>query len=167
MSLDTNSKPAMAVESIQRESENPELLTSVREGDQAAFAILTERYRRQLHVHCYRMLGSFTDAEDIIQETFLHAWRGREAFEGRSLFRTWLYRIATNLCLNAIEKRPRRLMPSDIAPRSVKTSTPPEPPRSGIRRCPGLSRTPTRCLSPSRRRKLGRTPLRCRARPSN
>jgi RNA polymerase sigma-70 factor, ECF subfamily len=116
MSLNTGSKPAMAIESAQGEPENPELLTAVREGDQAAFAILTERYRRQLHVHCYRMLGSFTDAEDIIQETFLHAWRGRESFEGRSLFWTWLYRIATNLCLNAIEKRPRRLMPSDIAP---------------------------------------------------
>ena len=91
------------------------MLAAVRGGDESAFSALAERYRRQLHVHCYRMVGSVEDAEDLVQETFLRAWRGRENFEGRSLFRTWLYRIATNACLNAIERTPRRVMPQDIA----------------------------------------------------
>jgi RNA polymerase sigma-70 factor (ECF subfamily) len=90
-------------------------LNAVREGDEAAFVAVAERYRRQLHVHCYRMLGSIDDAEDLVQETFLRAWRARAGFEGRSLLRTWLYRIATNACLNAIERAPRRVMPCDVA----------------------------------------------------
>ena len=70
------------------------------------FSGLAERHRRELHVHCYRMLGSFEDAEDAVQETFLRAWRrGRETFEGRSRFRAWLYRIATNACLDLLAKR--------------------------------------------------------------
>src|SRR5262249_57314873 len=80
---------------------------------------LTERYRRQLRVHCYRMLGSFEDSEDLVQETLLRAWRGRAGFDGRSLFRTWLYRIATNACLNAIARTPRRLLPPDLGPAST------------------------------------------------
>jgi RNA polymerase sigma-70 factor, ECF subfamily len=91
-------------------------MAAVRSGDTSAFAALAERYRRQLQVHCYRMLGSVEDAEDLVQETFLRAWRGREGFEERSLFRTWLYRIATNACLNALERAPRRVMPQDVAP---------------------------------------------------
>lgn len=75
------------------------------EVDEAAFSGLTERHRRELHVHCYRMLGSFEDAEDTVQETFLRAWRRRETFEGRSTFRAWLYRIATNACLDLLAKR--------------------------------------------------------------
>jgi RNA polymerase sigma-70 factor, ECF subfamily len=97
------------------EAEATAVLAAVRSGDASAFAALAERYRRQLHVHCYRMLGSVEDAEDLVQETFLRAWRGRESFEGRSLFRTWLYRIATNACLNALERTPRRVMPQDVA----------------------------------------------------
>jgi RNA polymerase sigma-70 factor (ECF subfamily) len=81
----------------------------VRAGDEAAFSALTEPYRRQLHVHCYRMLGSFDEAEDLVQETLLRAWRGRAGFEGRSMVRTWLYRIATNACLDLIESKSRRL----------------------------------------------------------
>ena len=75
------------------------------EVDEPAFSGLAERHRRELHVHCYRMLGSFQDAEDTVQETFLRAWRRRETFEGRSTFRAWLYRIATNACLDLLAKR--------------------------------------------------------------
>jgi len=81
-------------------------------GDEAAFAALVERHRRELQVHCYRMLGSFEDSEDLMQETFLRAWRKRESFEARSTFRAWLYRIATNACLDALERRPRVATPS-------------------------------------------------------
>jgi RNA polymerase sigma-70 factor, ECF subfamily len=98
------------------EAETAAVLAAVRTGDASAFAALAERYRRQLRAHCYRMLGSIDDAEDLVQETFLRAWRGRADFEGRSLFRTWLYRIATNACLNALERMPRRVMPQDVAP---------------------------------------------------
>jgi RNA polymerase sigma-70 factor (ECF subfamily) len=97
-------------------TEEAAVLAAVQAGDEAAFAAQAERYRRQLHVHCYRMLGSFEDAEDLVQETLLRAWRGRAGFEGRSLFATWLYRIATNACLNALERAPRRVMPPDVAP---------------------------------------------------
>ncbi|WP_061291030.1 RNA polymerase subunit sigma-70 [Herbidospora cretacea] len=72
--------------------------------EELEFTGLAERHRRELHVHCYRMLGSFEDAEDTVQETFLRAWRRRETFEGRSTFRAWLYRIATNACLDLLAK---------------------------------------------------------------
>ncbi|WP_345962300.1 RNA polymerase subunit sigma-70 [Streptomyces sp. BRB040] len=75
------------------------------EADESKFSGLAERHRRELHVHCYRMLGSFEDAEDTVQETFLRAWRRRETFQGRSTFRAWLYRIATNACLDLLAKR--------------------------------------------------------------
>jgi len=100
----------------QRGGEETDVVAAIRAGDQAAFAALAARYRRRLHVHCYRMLGSFDDAEDLVQETLLRAWRGRDGFEGRSLFRTWLYRIATNACLSALERAPRRVLPQDVAP---------------------------------------------------
>jgi RNA polymerase sigma-70 factor (ECF subfamily) len=78
-------------------------------GDESAFTAATERHRRELHVHCYRMLASFDDAEDAVQETFLRAWRGRESFGGDGLFRAWLYRIATNVCLDMIRRSARHL----------------------------------------------------------
>ena len=77
-------------------------------GDESAFADLAQRHRRELHIHCYRMLASFDDAEDAVQETFLRAWRSRATFEGGSLFRAWLYRIATNVCLDVIRRKSRR-----------------------------------------------------------
>src|SRR5487761_1685812 len=78
------------------------------------FAQLAERFRPELLAYCYRMLGSVQDAEDQVQETLLRAWRGYAAFEGRSSLRTWLYRIATNCCLRAMENRERRPLPSGI-----------------------------------------------------
>jgi RNA polymerase sigma-70 factor (TIGR02960 family) len=80
--------------------------------DEATFGRHVERHRRELHVHCYRMLGSFDDSEDLVQETFTRAWRSREQFEGRSSVRAWLYKIATNACLDALDKRPRKLSPA-------------------------------------------------------
>ena len=77
--------------------------------DEAAFSELAERYRPEMRVHCYRMLGSFEESEDAVQETLLRAWRRRETFEGRSTFRAWLYRIATNACLDALGRRERSL----------------------------------------------------------
>jgi RNA polymerase sigma-70 factor (TIGR02960 family) len=85
-----------------------ELIGRARAGDGAAFRELTEPYRRELHVHCYRMLGSLQDAEDVLQDTLLAAWRGLGGFEGRASVRTWLYRIATNRCLNARRSASRR-----------------------------------------------------------
>src|SRR5919109_119456 len=88
-----------------------EHLEAARAGDERAFRALTDPYRRELHVHCYRILGSVQDAEDVLQETLLAAWRGLDQFSGRSSLRTWLYRIATNRCLNALRddsRRPRR-----------------------------------------------------------
>jgi len=76
--------------------------------DQSAFASLTERHRRELHVHCYRMLASFDEAEDAVQETFLKAWRGLSGFDGGPQFRAWLYRIATNVCLDMLRSSSRR-----------------------------------------------------------
>ena len=90
-------------------STTPDLNTR---GDRASFTASVQRYHRELHVHCYRMLGSFDDSEDLVQETFLRAWRGRETFEGRSSLRAWLYRIATNACLDALDKRPRAVSAS-------------------------------------------------------
>src|SRR5215211_7583324 len=104
-----------------------ELLEAARGGDEQAFERLVEPHRAELHAHCYRMLGSMHDAEDALQETLLRAWRGLPRFEGRSSLRSWLYTIATNTSLNAIEKRPKRVLPLDYGPPSDPHRGPGEP----------------------------------------
>ena len=84
------------------------VLARARAGEEAAFRELTEPHRRELQLHCYRILGSIHDAEDMVQEALLAAWRSLEAFEGRASVRSWLYTIATNRCLNALRARSRR-----------------------------------------------------------
>jgi RNA polymerase sigma-70 factor, ECF subfamily len=96
-------------------------LARARGGDEDAFRELTEPFRRELQLHGYRMLGSLHDAEDVVQETLLAAWHGLEGFEGRSSVRSWLYRIATNRCLNVLRDRGRR--PREVPP----LPDPPEP----------------------------------------
>jgi RNA polymerase sigma-70 factor (TIGR02960 family) len=103
-----------------------ELLERARAGDRDAFSALVEPHRGELQVHCYRMLGSLQDAEDALQETLLAAWLGLDGFEGRSSVRTWLYRIATNRCLNLLRSAGRR--PVTAVPLPVP---PPEPTRLG------------------------------------
>jgi RNA polymerase sigma-70 factor (ECF subfamily) len=104
-----------------------EQLTDPRE--QSAFAALVERHRGELQVHCYRMLGSLEDAEDLVQEAFLRAWRSRERFgaSGRFSFRAWLYRIATNACLDVLRTRSRRVMPPDVVSAADPTVLPSPP----------------------------------------
>ena len=91
-------------------------LAAARAGNQHEFSQLTEPYRRELQLHCYRMLGSLHDAEDLVQETLLRAWRRLDTFEGRASLRAWLYKIATNACLDALKKRPRRALPMTVYP---------------------------------------------------
>jgi RNA polymerase sigma-70 factor (ECF subfamily) len=85
--------------------------TAAYANDEAAYRRLVEPHRRELHAHCYRMLGSVQDAEDALQDALLRAWRGLDRFEGRSSARSWLYRIATNSCLDSISRRPKRVLP--------------------------------------------------------
>jgi RNA polymerase sigma-70 factor (ECF subfamily) len=98
-----------------------ELVDLARGGDATAFGRIAEQHRGALHAHCYRMLGSIHDAEDALQETLLRAWRGLAGFEGRSSLGTWLYRIATNTCLDVIERRPKRILPPDHGPAIAPT----------------------------------------------
>jgi RNA polymerase sigma-70 factor (ECF subfamily) len=102
------------------------ILERARAGEERAFGTLVEPYQRELRVHCYRLTGSLTDAEDMLQETLLAAWRGLPGFEQRSSLRSWLYRIATNQCLNALRAAGRRLPASPVPP-----FQPPEPTRRG------------------------------------
>jgi RNA polymerase sigma-70 factor, ECF subfamily len=111
--------------------------------DEQAFAEHAERHRHELQVHCYRMLGSFDESEDLVQETFLRAWRRRDSFEGRSTFRAWLYRIATNACLDFLARHPRRPRPYQV-PATAEPSVPAEPPID----IPWLQPYPDRLLEP-------------------
>ncbi|HWN21323.1 MAG TPA: sigma-70 family RNA polymerase sigma factor [Gaiellaceae bacterium] len=104
-----------------------ELLRLAQAGDQAAFAQLVDGFRAELQLHCYRIIGSLQDAEDLVQETLLAAWRGLERFEGRASLRSWLYRIATNHCLNALRARRRR--PHELPAPPEGTPPPPQPTR--------------------------------------
>src|SRR5919198_4139645 len=99
-------------------------LSRARAGDEEAFRSLVEPYRRELQLHCYRILGSLQDAEEQLQETLLAPWRGIGDFEGRASLRAWLYRVATNRCLNALRDRGRR--PKEVPP----MVDPPEPTRT-------------------------------------
>jgi RNA polymerase sigma-70 factor (ECF subfamily) len=102
-----------------------QLVSRAKAGDDEAFSALVEPHRRELHVHCYRMLGSVQDAEDVLQETLVAAWRGFAGYEGRATVRAWLYRIATNRCLNALrdgERRPRSV-PAQAVPFPEPTRT--------------------------------------------
>src|SRR3954462_5957503 len=103
------------------------LIEAARGGDESAFQGIVEPYRGELHAHCYRMLGSVHDAEDALQEAMLRAWRGLPRFEGRSSLRSWLYTISTNTCLNAIERRPKRVLPIDYGPATDPHTGPGEP----------------------------------------
>jgi RNA polymerase sigma-70 factor, ECF subfamily len=113
--------------------------------DESAFAALVERHRGELQVHCYRMLGSFEDSEDLVQETFLRAWRGRAGFSvgERSSLRAWLYRIATNACLDVLRSRPRRILPPQVVA-AGDPAAPPSPPAD----LPWLQPYPDRLLEP-------------------
>lgn len=110
--------------------EETELLVAACRGDSARFSELTERYRRELQVHCYRILGSLHDAEDLVQETMLRAWRRLDTYEGRASFRAWLYKIATNACLDFLDRqRHRRTLPNLSLPGSDPSTgvVPPTP----------------------------------------
>jgi RNA polymerase sigma-70 factor (ECF subfamily) len=120
-----------------------ELLESAQRGDRRAFETLAEPFRKELKVHCYRMLGSVHDAEDLVQETLLRAWRGLAEFEGRASLRSWLYRIATNACLNLLESRKnaQRMLPQALGPPSSM------PPKAAAEDVPWLEPYPDAALA--------------------
>jgi RNA polymerase sigma-70 factor (ECF subfamily) len=120
------------------------VLAAARGGDESPFEALVERHRRELRVHCYRMLGSSEEAEDLVQETFLRAWKGLSGFEGRSTLRAWLYRIATNACLDALDGRARRVLPQQLAEPAHPSAG--LPPRTDI---PWLQPFPDRLWEPT------------------
>ena len=121
----------MAVASTHAQQEH-ELLDAAKEGDEQAFRQIVESHRAQLHAHCYRMLGSVHDADDALQDTLLRAWRGLPGFDGRSLLRTWLYSVATNVCRDAIAQRPKRLLPNGYGPATAERGELGEPPVESV-----------------------------------
>jgi RNA polymerase sigma-70 factor, ECF subfamily len=125
--MTAHSDPAAATARSAGLRRERELLKAARKGERDAFGRLVEPFERELQAHCYRMLGSYADAEDALQETLLRAWRALPRFEERSSLRSWLYRIATNACLRAIERRPKRVLPIDYGPASDPHDGPAEP----------------------------------------
>jgi RNA polymerase sigma-70 factor (ECF subfamily) len=117
----------MTSASVGTTAPEPALFEAAREGDENAFAQLVEPRRGELHAHCYRMLGSLHDAEDALQEAMIRAWRSLSKVEDRTALRAWLYRIATNTCLDAIGKRPKRVLPIDYGPATDPHAGPGEP----------------------------------------
>src|SRR3954451_22045929 len=103
------------------------LFQAAQQGDETAFAGLMKPYERELHAHCYRMLGSVYDADDALQDTELRAWRALKRFEGRSSLRSWLYTIATNSCLTQIQRRPKRVLPIAYGPSTDPFTGPGQP----------------------------------------
>jgi RNA polymerase sigma-70 factor, ECF subfamily len=103
------------------------LVALARDGNEQAYRDLVEPYRARLHAHCYRMLGSLQDSEDALQETLLRVWRGLAGFDETRSFRPWLYRIATNACINLLAKRPSRVLPPDARPSAAPTAGPGDP----------------------------------------
>jgi RNA polymerase sigma-70 factor (ECF subfamily) len=138
MALTTRDAGARGDDSVART-----LLESARRGDRDAFETLTEPFRKELQLHCYRMLGSIHDAEDLVQETLLRAWRGLAEFEGRASLRSWLYRIATNACLNALASRTsaQRRLPQELGPPSSA------PPKAAAEDVPWLEPYPDAALA--------------------
>src|SRR5690349_6967844 len=110
----------------------PMALALADSADSARFARDTEPFRRELLAHCYRMLGSIQDAEDLVQETYLRAWRSYDRFEGRSSVRTWLYQIATNRCLTELAKSSRRVLPSGLCDPEPDPNAYPEAPETSV-----------------------------------
>ncbi|NUR04816.1 MAG: sigma-70 family RNA polymerase sigma factor [Streptomyces sp.] len=114
--------------------------------DRDEFVRLTDPYRRELLAHCYRMLGSVDEAEDLVQETYLRAWRSYEGYEGRASLRTWLHRIATNTCLTALESRARRPLPAGLGGPSEAPEEPLRPPATDV---PWLQPLPDALVDPA------------------
>jgi RNA polymerase sigma-70 factor (ECF subfamily) len=112
---------------VSMDADQTRTLESARAGVQEAFELLIGPYRHELLVHCYRILGSFEDAEDMLQETFVRAWQHLDSFEGRSSLRAWFYKIATNACLDALDSRKRRGLSTELYPRGDPSAPLPPP----------------------------------------
>jgi RNA polymerase sigma-70 factor, ECF subfamily len=125
----------MAMPAVVEVGREERLLVCAQRGDAVAYGCLIEPHRRELHVHCYRMLGSLQDAEDALQDALLRAWRALPRFEGRRLLRPWLYRIATNTCLDVIARRPRDVVSLEMVAASEGVAEP-EPSAVVVEPCP-------------------------------
>ncbi len=124
--------PRVAAVSTTSITPQPELLEAAHGGDETAFRQIIEPYRGELQAHCYRMLGSLHDSEDALQDALLRAWRALPRFDGRRLLRPWLYKIATNACLDVIARRPKRGLPIDCHLPASPTDDPGEPPAGSL-----------------------------------